>query len=197
MVAMSTSLKLFVVRTGEHIEIDAENGFCDECNLNDVIFNSGNRTTNLIIKTDADVNKSVTKTLVQRGNNTFINLGDSDYYLSNFIARNSRMRNVVIQQVLHFHDIGISRTEEGTTLQYGRKVLHCSTSNERYYAELYNVPPANQYYSLTDNELSSYRQFEVSYRLYPHGFDDLVFIIYQPENFKYEGRQSTITPLLQ
>lgn len=37
----------------------------------------------------------------------------------------------------------------------------------------------------------------MGYQLYPHGFDDRVFIIYQPEKFKNEGLRSSITPLLQ
>lgn len=36
-----------------------------------------------------------------------------------------------------------------------------------------------------------------NYHLYPHGFDDLVFIVYQPEKSRLEGRRGTIAPLLQ
>lgn len=32
------------------------------------------------------------------------------------------------------------------------------------------------------------------YQLYPHGFDDFVFIIYQPEIDEFESRRSSITP---
>lgn len=35
------------------------------------------------------------------------------------------------------------------------------------------------------------------HHLYPHAYDDLVFIIYQPVNYKYEGRRSSLVPLLQ
>lgn len=49
------------------------------------------------------------------------------------------------------------------------------------------------------NELyfASLSPLEKGYHLYPHGSDDLVFIIYQPETFKNERRRGSIEPLLQ
>lgn len=138
------ALELFVVNPGEHVEIDVENCVGHECNLNEKIFGSFHRASNLTITTASGIEKSVTQTPLRRGSDTFINLGNADYYLSNFIARNLRVEDVSVQQLMHYNEIGISSSPEKRRIRNFDKILDCNTSNEKNYAELYNVPAGPQ-----------------------------------------------------
>lgn len=61
------------------------------------------------MKTVAAVTNSITKTPLQRRNDTFINLGNADFYLSNFIARNLRVRGGAVEPILQYYSIGIMK----------------------------------------------------------------------------------------
>lgn len=83
----------------------------------------------LIIYTATAVSESVINRTMRVGNSTLINPGDSELYLSNFIARNLNANNVSIEQVLVILANGLER-----------EAFECSVSNEKNYAEIYNTP---------------------------------------------------------
>lgn len=105
----------------------------DERNLHDDIFGSIIKKPILLIKTVSTANKSVVKTSAQQGTATLVNLGNADYYLSNFIARNLRARDVSIHQALAYQRVSYKFTWP--------QVFNCCASNEKNYAELYNFRP--------------------------------------------------------
>lgn len=109
-------------------------GSLNESNLHDKIFGSISKKPNLIIHTITASKESMVKTSVQQANTTLINLGSADYYLSNFIARNLRAKDALVQQVL-LHEIFVNGQSWMNRLMY-----NCSASNERVYGELYNLP---------------------------------------------------------
>lgn len=122
-------------------KIDVENSVFgnvemnNESNLHDRMFGSISKKPNLIIHTLTATNKSVTKTSVQRGNATLNNLGNADYYLANFVARNLRVKEAVIQKSLEYQSFG--KFDFRTN-----NIFNCSASRGReFYGELYNYAP--------------------------------------------------------
>lgn len=120
------------------IAVDVENsvykGHLNDSNLHDKVFASIIKKTDLTINTISAVNVSVTKTNVQRENVcvSLYNLGSADFYLSNFIARNLRSKDVIFEQLLEHRKMRVSQLE-------ANKYFY-SVSNEKTYAELYNLP---------------------------------------------------------
>lgn len=152
-VANTTSkpIELFVLNPGEHVEVDVESSVCDECNLNDRIFVSiaKAKASGLVIQTDVGTEKSLSTTSVQRENYTLINFGNAEYYLSNFVARNLRAKNVEIHQTVYQHKLLV----KGGLLSKISTWFPCNASSEKYYAELYNNGPSAKgtYYLLVSN----------------------------------------------
>lgn len=110
-----------------------------ESNLHEQIFGSIMKKPNLILSTTAAVNRSITKATLRRGNETLINLGSAANYLSNFIARNLRFKDVMFQQVLKYFPLGVNiRASEILDMKF---FYNCYASNENTYGELYNKIP--------------------------------------------------------
>lgn len=142
--SMRKSIELFVLKPGKHVEIDVENSVCDGCNLNDKIFGSIGWPSDLFVETPVSIRESVTKVPAQQRNDTVINFGNSDYYLANFIARNSRSKDIQIHQMLEYRTIkyyNVSLFGRSRILGNDNELFHSNVSKEKYYAELYNMPP--------------------------------------------------------
>lgn len=142
--ASRKSIQIFALnfkqKTRKTYEVDVENsvynGQLNESNLHDKIFGSIIKRPNLVINTVATFKESVLKTTVQRGNETLINLASADYYFSNFIARNLRAEHIRIEQILQYRETVKQHIQS--------EIYEYSASNEKYYAELYNVlSPSN------------------------------------------------------
>lgn len=182
-------------------EINVESNHVNESNLYEKIFGSIVKEPILSIRTETSVvNKSVTKISDQRGNDTIINLGSAEYYLSNFIARNLRSKHSQVQQILQRFLTEIFDYSPDN---------NCSVSNEKYYGELYNKFPENLRKNLfrkgADSSVTlamSIRigfenKYHFSHSLYPHDFDDMVFIIFQHNKLKSETSRTSIIPISQ
>lgn len=125
-------------------EIDVENSVeynmnnqsndADQSDLNGKIFGSIIRKPNVCMIIPTTVNGSITKP-VHRGNNILINLGSADYYLSNFIVRNLRAKDVEMQQIMQF-----TPSVDKKFLKK-RQFRNCFASDEKIYGELYNKSP--------------------------------------------------------
>lgn len=109
----------------------------NESNLNEKIFGPILQKPKLFIFTDLAVNKSVTKTTVQQGQDTLVSLGNADYYMSNFIARNLRFEDGEIHQILVY----LGSHSQGAIHRKSITLFICDASNENIYGELYNKPP--------------------------------------------------------
>lgn len=124
-------------------DIDVENSvFIDddqvntnETNLHEKIFGPIYKKPNLDIITVSASMKSVTKITEHRSNTELMNLGNTDFYLSNFIARNLRGKEVALQQLLEHHDF-----YRRYRFQKPKNYI-CNASNEKTYAEMYNSSP--------------------------------------------------------
>lgn len=115
------------------VEIDVDDiGVNDRANLHDLIFGAISKKRILFIPTKAAHSGSSFKTAMGPGNQTLVNLGSADYYLSNFIARNDRAANVSIVQRLQFQEYNIFKRAQ---------ILSCDAANGTIYAELYNEIP--------------------------------------------------------
>lgn len=101
-----------------------------ERNLHDEIFGWFSEKPILNIKTTLTVDKVKKFMNVHEGNTALINLGRAEYYLSNFIARNLRLKDVIIQQTLQYQTLG--RNMRGSNLFY------CNASDKKIYTELSN-----------------------------------------------------------
>lgn len=212
---LEKSIKVFVLdyEPFRAVEIEVENQSSIQSNLNEKIFGSILNRPNLITRTT--VSAYTTNQTVPSENSASVNWGNAELYLSNFISRNLRAKNVVIQQLLT------------TQIAKGRlRDFACNASNEKYYAELYNTPLGPLQYirgfvftdfvlrtgiSILENDcilfhrIDSLRVLEIGttsneldflyYPLYPHKFDDLVFIIYQRGNLKDQVPRSSTEPL--
>lgn len=135
------SIEIFALNYGRkyltHSSVDVESsayiGPLNASNLHENIFGSISKKPHLFIHTITPNKESVSKISVQRGNETLVDLGSADYYLSNFLRRNLRAKDVLIQQVLDletFRENGWPRV-----LFYS-----CSVKNEKIYGEMYNSP---------------------------------------------------------
>lgn len=107
--------------------------------LHDKIFGSISKKPIVVIHTVTAADESITKTTVQRDNTTFINLGSANYYFSNFLARNLRANDVVVQQVLELEKF--LRGQDWPQVLF----FNCSGSNEKIYADIYNRIPSSRY----------------------------------------------------
>lgn len=130
------------------------NGPLNERNLHDNIFGSITKKPNLVLFTVTTVKESLTKTPIGRGKDELINLGNADYYHSNFIARNLRGKDVAVQQVIEYLELH-------PKWSWPRPSFHnCTASNEEVYAELYNLPSGVPRDAIRFDFINSMRQNE-------------------------------------
>lgn len=144
--ASRKSMEIFVLnyKTQEIVEpqeIDVENcdGFrndqVNECNLHEKIFGQISRKTLLAVHSLTTSMKTATTESILHGNNTLVNFGQARFYLTNFLVRNLRFKDFVFQNIFRHSYIKLAR---GRYYEYSESYM-CHTSNEKTYAELYNV----------------------------------------------------------
>lgn len=142
--AWRKSIEIFAVNFGTGIcgrsVVDVENsdynGQLNGSNLHNDIFGSIIEKPNLVITTVTTLNESVLKT-THSEDKTLINMANAELYFSNFIARNLRAKDIVIEQSIEYQRM---KGAENRKLSY-----KYSTSNEKNYAEIYNVPPSRKW----------------------------------------------------
>lgn len=100
-------------------------------NLNDKIFGSIIKKFTLLFRTAASDYNSITRTSL-RGNDTLINLGSAEYYISNFIVSNLHYEGIKFKQILNYVRNGLNTIDRRT------ERFECMASNETIYGELYN-----------------------------------------------------------
>lgn len=115
-------------------EINVENWVSErttlknQSNWNDKIFGTVSWKPTITTQTYLAYSEDSIDRVFQLENPEVINLGNAELYLLNFITRILRVKNIVIEQ-----HIGTSYPRH-TARNFG-----CLTSNEKYYAELYNT----------------------------------------------------------
>lgn len=97
-----------------------------ECNLYEKIFESIVKMPDLTVITEVEYTSKVKIRKSMRANFTSINLGSSTQYLSNFIARNLRYKDLVVHQTLD------------------RKYCNYPKNEEMKYSNLYSAGPNNR-----------------------------------------------------
>lgn len=129
-------IELYVVKPDEYFEIDLGNSVHDYVNLNDELFRSNPEESKLKSNSFMDVKRFHGKTSAQRRNATFIDFGKAGYYLSKYVARDSRMKVAVMQQSSDYTGLDISRRcqlmhdEDEDDDQY----VQCNAAVEKCYA---------------------------------------------------------------
>lgn len=106
-------------------------------NVYDKIFGSIVRLPSLSLTLNVPVNASAIKaTTFTHENSKLINFGSADYYLSNFIARNLRYKDIAVQQEMMY--TYLPPRADDSRLKSERYISNAS--NESIYGELYNEP---------------------------------------------------------
>lgn len=122
-------------------EIDEESslyrGQLNEADLHGKIFGLISKKPNVHLYTDTGVDKYLLKASVLRGNESVINLGCTDYYLSNFIAHNLRFKDTWVQQTLLNKQIAIENASFNIQVNY----YYHNVSTEKIYTEIYSEMP--------------------------------------------------------
>lgn len=119
-------------------EVDEDNslynGSLNETDLNERLFGMIWRKSNFVIMTDAPVDEFWTKATMYGRNETKVNLGSSEYFLSNFIAKNLRFKDIFIKQLIAPNQIIF----ENGSFGIAGDVYYVKVSDENVYTELYN-----------------------------------------------------------